>query len=508
MRIKKVFINSVVETLFYIIIAIVGLIKIRFIIWGLGSEINGYFQVINQFVTYIILAEAGFTGAVIYRLYKAFAEKDEKQVSKIFEGSKKIYRKISLVIIGIAILLIPFLIFVTRGSGITVSIIITFILLVFSQALSFFTSQRSYMTVLAADQKRYVFGITINSLRVISDILIIFAVIHLQNIMVVAVITLFFAIIANIIIYYIGKKRYPWLDSKHGVDMSPKKMQKDLIVHQFGNIINNNINNVIIISFLGPLIVSVFAAYNFIIVFIRELLTRNNAMITNIFGNVSAKENKEKISELFAEYNACFNFIALVVASCFILGARGFVMLWIDQPEYLLSSIIVIFFALEIFFLTLVIPINSSIEANGLFKETKYIVLLISGINLALSIILVIFIGLPGVLIATCIATVIGIILKARVLAKLLFDKQKTNRMLSYHFLVTVVLGLFIAGYYYLESYLLNLMTSYINWALIMGIVGIATVIFFFIFQYATDRAFRRLITKIKNYRWREKENA
>ena len=508
MRIKKIAINSIIETSFYIVIAFIGLLKIRFIISGLGTEVNGYFQFINQIITYIILAEAGLSAGILFKYYKPMANNDRVAVSKLFEGSKRIFRRIGLIIIALSILMIPLLMFYGSGSGITTQIIVAFSMLILAQAIPFLTKQRAYNALLAADQKRYVFAFISNSIRVLCDIAIIFMVIRFQNIVVIAFVSLISSLILNIVMNIVGKRMYSWLNKKHGVDTSATDMSKDLIVHQVGNVVYNNIDIVIIMTFLGPVMVSIYAAYNYIVFFIKELMDRNNNMIFNVFGNISAKENKEQAFKLFSEYIALFNFLALVLATCFILGARSFVLLWIGKSEFFLSFVVILLFGLIIFFDMLVKPIISKVNANGLYKETKYISLIISGINLGLSIILVINFGIAGTLLATCIASFIGLLLRVRVIRQKILDNNQIRKVLSYQFLVCVIFGIFLVGYYFIEKRLLTYMTSYINWFLIMGGIAIITTIFFFIFQYVTDKSFRDLVVKLKNYRWGEKENA
>ena len=63
----------------YIIIGVIGLIKVDVLIKYIGDVGNGYYQVINQIITYVFIAQMGFSDAVIYSLYKPIAENDEMQ---------------------------------------------------------------------------------------------------------------------------------------------------------------------------------------------------------------------------------------------------------------------------------------------------------------------------------------------------------------------------------------------------------------------------------------------
>ena len=72
MRTKKIALNLISDILPYIFIGIVGLIKVNVLIHYIGDVGNGYYQLINQIITYVFLAQAGFGEAVIYKLYKPF----------------------------------------------------------------------------------------------------------------------------------------------------------------------------------------------------------------------------------------------------------------------------------------------------------------------------------------------------------------------------------------------------------------------------------------------------
>ena len=76
MRTKKIALNMVSDILPYIIIGVIGLIKVDVLIKYIGDVGNGYYQVINQIITYVFIAKMGFSDAVIYSLYKPFADKN------------------------------------------------------------------------------------------------------------------------------------------------------------------------------------------------------------------------------------------------------------------------------------------------------------------------------------------------------------------------------------------------------------------------------------------------
>ena len=53
MRTKKIFLNMVCDILPYLLIGIVGLVKMNVLITYIGDVGNGYYQTINQIISYV-----------------------------------------------------------------------------------------------------------------------------------------------------------------------------------------------------------------------------------------------------------------------------------------------------------------------------------------------------------------------------------------------------------------------------------------------------------------------
>ena len=100
-RTKKTLLNILCDTIPYVLIGIVGLVKVNFLIKYIGDVGNGYYQVINQIITYVFLAQIGFPEAVVYALYKPFAKQNKDDINSIYSGSRKICKIIGTVILGL-----------------------------------------------------------------------------------------------------------------------------------------------------------------------------------------------------------------------------------------------------------------------------------------------------------------------------------------------------------------------------------------------------------------------
>ena len=114
----------------------------------IGDVGNGYYQTINQIISYVFLAQAGFSDAVIYSLYKPFAEKNKDDINAIYGGARKVFRIIGFIILGIIFLVTLGLhLFYNFEEGYKVSALICFFIISTSYLISYFGKGQTYMAV-------------------------------------------------------------------------------------------------------------------------------------------------------------------------------------------------------------------------------------------------------------------------------------------------------------------------------------------------------------------------
>ena len=107
-------------------------------------------------------------------------------------------------------------------------------------------------------------------------------------------------LVKEIVNRIVVKKKYPELHEIARKDTSMVKMTKDLAWTQVGYLILNNIDALLLMGFNGPIMVSIYTTYNFILRFLNEISSRIELSTVYSFGNVFAKKElsiiiKEKI---------------------------------------------------------------------------------------------------------------------------------------------------------------------------------------------------------------------
>ncbi len=475
MRTKKIFLNMLCDILPYLLIGIVGIIKMDVLITYIGDAGNGYYQTINQIISYVFLAQAGFSDAVIYSLYKPFAEKNKDDINAIYGGSRKVFKIIGLIIFGIICLVTLGLhLFYHFEEGYKISALICFFIISTSYLISYFGRGQTYMSVLSAAQEKYLYSLVFNGIKLLCDILIVVVTVQFRTLESIAIVILIMKIIEEVIIRIVVKKKYPDLHEIARKDTSMIKMTKDLAWTQVGYLVLNNIDAILIMGASGPVAVSIYTTYNYILRFLNEVSSRVELASVYSFGNVFAKKEDKRIYPLFKEYVMLFILIAFSMSITFMIGIRGFVSVWVSKENYLLSYLTVVLFTSTLFLNILYYPLVALINADGLFKENKKHIFICAGLNLILSIILIKPYGISGVLIGTMISFLVNIIIKSSLVVKKIIKKENLIGVLKYFALSIIIFALIAVILSPLESLFLTSSTSFIVTILKLGFIFIA----------------------------------
>jgi len=503
MRTKKIFLNMLCDILPYLLIGVVGIIKMDVLITHIGDVGNGYYQTINQIISYVFLAQAGFSDAVIYSLYKPFAEKNKDNINAIYGGARKVFKIIGLIIFGIICLVtLGLYLFYNFEDGFQSSALICFFIISTSYLISYFGRGQTYMAVLSAAQEKYIYSLVFNGVKLLCDILIVLVTIKFKSLESIAIVILAMKILEEIINRIVVKKKYPDLHEIARKDTSMVKMTKDLAWTQVGYLVLNNIDALLLMGVSGPVMVSIYTSYNFILRFLNEVASRVELSTVYSFGNVFAKKEEDRVYPLFKEFLILFILIAFSMSITFMIGIRGFVNVWVSKENYLLSYLTIVLFTSTLFLNILYYPLVAIINADGLFKDNKKHIFICASTNLILSIILINYLGIDGVLLGTVIAFLVNILLKTNLISKKVLKDIKQISILKYYI---ITIGLFIVSAVILtpiESYFLSTSTGFITTILKLGLTFILVTGLTSIVLYMTSpdarSLFKRAINLIK----------
>lgn len=402
----KILRNSMSAILLQVVTCVVGLIIPRMILSFLGSEMNGMVQSITQFLSYIVLAEAGAGGVIRAVLYKPLLQNDYKSVSAILSASEKFFKKIAYLfiayLIGLAIVY-PFLI---ESKLAFVDTMLLVLVLGVSTLIQYYFSM-TFQLFLQADQKIYILNIfrivTMISNAMITALLLVSG----TGILTVKSISALVLIMQPLGIYAYVRYKYPKINLKEKPDRQAIKQRWNAFGQHIAYVVYGNTDVAMLTCFLGLETVSVYVVYNLVITGLRTLIGSIATGYTPAIGHKIAQGNALELNRLVRQYEfICFittNIILTVTA----FMITPFVLVYtsgvtdVNYAKYVFGYLITVVAALY-----LIRNIYQNIiYSAGHYKQTQKAAYIETVLNIMLSLIFMIKFGMCGVMIGTILSS-------------------------------------------------------------------------------------------------------
>lgn len=469
MKTKKSILNFITDVIPLLIVSVLGIFKLKLFIQVLGDETLGLYQLFSQIMVYIALVDGGLTSAVLYALYKPNAKKDHKKMNQILVASKKTFNIIGIAIFSIAFIVSFFIKFFIKDCTFDTSyLMLVFLLFSLSNVVSYFFVP--YQVLLEVKEKKYVSNLCLQIGQIMLSVLEIVMLLKGFSFVSILIMHAIVKLISNVAIGIICRKQIKEINFKsENPDYKFTKQIKDLLIHKINGLIGSNIDILIISSFLGLESVAIYSVYNYIVNMIKNILGKISSSIIAIIGNKN-EEDKDGAFHIYLELNSLLFLIAIVICVPLLLAINSFINIWYEQ-SIATSSLVALSFCGLLFFFIIKLSTTTFVTSTGLFKETKKCAFADMFINLILSLILVHYLGIAGVLIATVISTFVSeYVMKTIVLYKHVFKKDVISYFISNvkYFVITVIDLLIGLGIIRLFT-----ITNIFNWFIIFAIYTI-----------------------------------
>lgn len=416
MKTKKSFLNFITDVIPLIIIAFLGLYKSKLLIFSLANEVVGLYQLYSQLLGYVTIFDFGVTSALLYRYFLPLKEKDQQKINTVFSTGMRTFLIIGLLIITSSIIfsfIIPLLI---KDNPFTYSyILMTFLMYILTNVIYYFIV--SYKLLLDAEEKKYINNIIIESFNVIKSILEIICLLVFKNLLSILIVGIITSLISSIMIVIICKKNNPDLKYVKEKDKSLFGDVKALLIHKIAYLVNSNVDMLLITKFMGLGKVVIYSTYNYITNMLNKIITKIYVSIVPSLGNLLL-EDKKKAQNIFFELNSFIYFIAIIITATLTFSISQFINLWYEGEIYT-SYLLGFNFSIVLFENITIQPLLAYTDAGGVFKKTQKSAIIVAVLNLSLSLILINFFGINGVLIATFLSHLIADnIVKARIICE------------------------------------------------------------------------------------------
>lgn len=436
MRTKSAAINSISAIIQKIIETVLSFVYRSIFIQILGGVYLGVNGLFTNIFSIMSLAELGIGSSIIYLLYKPLVEKDYDTINKLMHFFSKMYKFIAIFISVIGIAIIPFFPYIINNNGQDIpNLTIIYLLLLFNTVSSYLFSYKR--SLLEADQKSYYSTINLSIFSIINTLSRILILIITKDYVMTLLISIIVTLISNISISLKVNKMYPYLKENSGkLDNNClkeiKSRMKAIMMHKIGNIVVTSTDNIIISKFINILSVGIYSNYTMITNIIYSTFSMIFISITSSVGNLKVKADNTNAIIVF---NKLFflNFLFYFFSCSFLMIVfNDFIYIWLGK-DYLLDSLTVFFIILNLYISGMRHTVVTFINSSGLNYQTRYKPILEAIVNLVVSLVLVNYLEIIGVILGTIICYIVGSVwIEPVVLYKNWFNKSPKDYFIKY----------------------------------------------------------------------------
>ncbi|MGL5649965.1 MAG: lipopolysaccharide biosynthesis protein [Clostridium sp.] len=476
-----------------IITAVLGFISNKYFSKYLGMENLGLMRLFTQLIAYLSLADLGINSAATYALYKPLSEKNYEKLSLVVSTINSFYKKISLIILFVGLILnilIPSLIKTSIDGK---AIYIYWSLYVINTSITYIFAKYSILFI--ANQE-YGFVRKISGFSgIFFQVLQIISLVYIKSFLVYISINL----LNNLICFYFYKKHYKkyysYINSVQQRDENIIKDTKNMFTHKIGGLVVSNTDYIVLAKFTTLSIIAKYSSYLTIYAMIMTFTRIITSVITPLVGKFIATESKENIYKYWSNLYSVYMFLGTILTISTYILIEPFINLWLGE-DYILSNTTTILILINLFVSITRSPLDIFKDCSGFFDDI-YTPVFESLINLIISLALVVKIGLNGVIIGTICSNIIIIyIVKPILVFQRCFEKNATDYLIKLSKNISLVLLAIFLSVNIIGLLDLNI-TTWMEFLKICFIVGfITTAISFLVF--ILDSNFRKYILDFK----------
>lgn len=489
---NKIFKEISLNLIITFLISFLSFVSNKYFVFYLGIENLGLMKLFAQLLAYLNLAEIGLASASTYALYKPLAKKDYKQISIVINTMSSLYKNIFLFILIVGLLLNPIIPFFIKDKMINKIVYLYWSLYVVNTALGY--SFVKYSILFTADQKFGLVRLIQGGSRIFCQLLQILAIIKLQSFL----IFILFLILDNIIQYIFYKlhyiKNYSYIFKTKIKDKSITNNLKNLFWHKVAGLIVFNTDLILISKFISLEIVGIYASYQMIVQMIMTIINIALNVIRPKIGKFIAENNKENIFSYWKSLNVLFLCISIIFSLCTYELTDNFINLWLGE-KFILPHLTLLLITINLF-------INCFRNITEIFKEGSgffddvHLPISEAVINFILSIILVRYMELNGVIIGTIASNVLVVCIAKPILVfKKCFNKNAKNYIIIYGNYLILTIASLLSCNFTLKYILLKNVNTWFDWTIKGIMIGSMTVMITFII-FLSNKDFRKNFKK------------
>lgn len=382
-------------------------------LYVLNASYLGISSLFTNILQVFSLTELGIGSVIAFNMYRPIKDGDDKSCAELLNFYKTVYSIIGILTLVLGGVFYPFIDSVIADPGnipSDVNLNLVYWLFVIQSASSYFCVYRQ--SLLNADQKGYLISSANCIYNILSNIIKIAILLISANYTLVLTVGICIGILYNYFLSVYSSRQYPSIVSQSNAKLSRSKcirILKDtgaLMCHKVGGVVLNSTDSIILSTFIGVTTVGLYSNYQLISSALDLFLNKIFGSFVPTIGNALIDAVDDEKLSLYKKLRFINIWAASLCAACFYLLINNFITLWLGS-EYLLDQSVTIVLSIHFFWNSSRIINVCFVNASGLFVKDKLRPLIQAVLNLVISIVGVIHLGIVGVFIGTFVSTLL-----------------------------------------------------------------------------------------------------
>ncbi len=375
----------------------------------LGSEYMGLNNLCTSVLHVLSVTDLGLENAFAFQLYKPVAQRDKEEVCRLLNCYKKIYFVIGMTVLGIGVMILPFFQhFISSDVPEGVNVYLIFFVYLLNTVISYiFFAYKSLLFI--ADQRKDYESIILTVYFCVLytiQILLLRAHQYYLSVFVMPVCTL----IAKIVRNQIAIRKYPDYNPHGVVTESQKAALKtdafSIAVYKFRDISRDTFDSIALSTMKGLVVLSNYQNYYMVMNVPLLLLNMFYANILPSIGNFAISNDSKEIFDVYKKMAFIMTRMAGWFAICYCFLIQDFIVIWLGT-EYQMSWRIVVLFSTYIYLYGETKIAQIMREGIGMWQQGRIWAAVEMVVNLGLNVLLLVWIGTEGVILATVISVLL-----------------------------------------------------------------------------------------------------
>lgn len=398
------FINRIVLLVFPFIIRTV-------IIYVLGEEYLGLSSLFTSVFSLLNLSELGFGSALVYSMYRPIEEHNDAQVCALLNFYRKVYHIIGIIVLGIGLMLIPFLRQLIKGTWPqNINIYVLYIIYLLNTVFSYFIFAYKKALITAYQRNDIISHVNsiVNIAMYILQLIILFST---KNYYAYVLMIPFFTIVENVWVGIIANREFGNIQCVGKISQQDTLKIKDhvkgIALQKICSTSRNTFDSIVISMYLGLKAIVVYNNYFYIMTSIHSLMYLIPNAIRASVGNSLVSSDMYKNYNDFKTFSFIYNWISIWFSVSLLCLYQPFMLIWMGEDR-LVSMVTVSLFCIYFYELNTADIIALYKDAAGLWWQGRYRTIIEAIANLILNFVMGKIWGMNGILLATIFTSLFG----------------------------------------------------------------------------------------------------